>query len=404
MAKIELYRYTHENSEIEDLISEILRLWHKSLCDNYRIFVYPDIDAVALTMQKEIASELESITQNRVRRDLFIPKPSMILSNKNVDISKTRECVLCNLDLSNKVYENCNFDDMIWVNVSTHNTKIINCRFRNTAMIFCDMRYVEVIGGTFGGAFIGWCDLYRAYFQGLVRFAKSTITATSLNHAYFAQGVLIRKDNFLKGELLQQNENTYRLFLVIWDAIRHKNDKIKNDNGKKGEDKINEIVSERYSELEVIYKNFSSSFSSNGFSNDSNWAFVNGKKAERKVYEQQLCGGNRSFCNTIKICLKIIVNKIYDLLFGYGESLVKICMTYILVVIVFTLIYKYEGYIQSFFTAFRISLGNMVGVSSKELENQHSIFLDMLNLIQTTSGILITGIFGFILGNKIRNQ
>ena len=29
---------------------------------------------------------------------------------------------------------------------------------------------------------------------------------------------------------------------------------------------------------------------------------------------------------------------------------------------------------------------------------------DMLNLVQTTIGILLTGIFGFILGNKIRNQ
>ena len=33
-----------------------------------------------------------------------------------------------------------------------------------------------------------------------------------------------------------------------------------------------------------------------------------------------------------------------------------------------------------------------------------SPLVDMLNVIQTTIGIILTGIFGFILGNKIRNQ
>ena len=33
-----------------------------------------------------------------------------------------------------------------------------------------------------------------------------------------------------------------------------------------------------------------------------------------------------------------------------------------------------------------------------------SPLVDILNVIQTTIGILLTGIFGFILGNKIRNQ
>ena len=35
---------------------------------------------------------------------------------------------------------------------------------------------------------------------------------------------------------------------------------------------------------------------------------------------------------------------------------------------------------------------------------QRCTLVDMLNVVQTTIGILLTGIFGFILGNKIRNQ
>ena len=46
----------------------------------------------------------------------------------------------------------------------------------------------------------------------------------------------------------------------------------------------------------------------------------------------------------------------------------------------------------------------MIGASSPELDAIHDFIISVLNLIQTTIGILTTGIFGFILGNKIRNQ
>lgn len=62
-----------------------------------------------------------------------------------------------------------------------------------------------------------------------------------------------------------------------------------------------------------------------------------------------------------------------------------------------------ECNIQDIVQAFIISFKNMVG-SSDDLPLEDNIFLSVLNVIQTTAGILITGIFGFILGNKIRNQ
>ncbi len=45
----------------------------------------------------------------------------------------------------------------------------------------------------------------------------------------------------------------------------------------------------------------------------------------------------------------------------------------------------------------------MAGMDSDILRDV-SPLVDMLNVIQTTIGIILTGIFGFILGNKIRNQ
>jgi hypothetical protein len=45
----------------------------------------------------------------------------------------------------------------------------------------------------------------------------------------------------------------------------------------------------------------------------------------------------------------------------------------------------------------------MAGMDSDVLQGV-SPLVDMLNIVQTSIGIILTGIFGFILGNKIRNQ
>lgn len=53
--------------------------------------------------------------------------------------------------------------------------------------------------------------------------------------------------------------------------------------------------------------------------------------------------------------------------------------------------------------ALSVSLKNMAGMDSDVLQGV-SPLVDMLNIVQTSIGIILTGIFGFILGNKIRNQ
>ena len=132
-----------------------------------------------------------------------------------------------------------------------------------------------------------------------------------------------------------------------------------------------------------------------------------GKKAEREVYWRRMSVSQLLGPECIQQCKlwqKWFVNKVYDAAFGYGESLWKICRTYLVVVFVFTFLYMYKGEIRDFIQAFIISFKNMAGMSSDEIVQRNDIVLNLLNLVQTTMGILITGIFGFILGNKIRNQ
>ena len=81
----------------------------------------------------------------------------------------------------------------------------------------------------------------------------------------------------------------------------------------------------------------------------------------------------------------------------------KMILTYIITVLVFAYIFSEEVSLLKYVEALGISLKNMAGMDSEMLHDV-SPLVDMLNLVQTTIGILLTGIFGFILGNKIRNQ
>ena len=100
---------------------------------------------------------------------------------------------------------------------------------------------------------------------------------------------------------------------------------------------------------------------------------------------------------------KIISNTLSDIFFGYGESMFKMIATYILTVFLFAWIFAENVSLLEYTQALAISLKNMAGMDSETIRGV-SPLVDMLNVIQTTIGILLTGIFGFILGNKIRNQ
>ena len=102
-------------------------------------------------------------------------------------------------------------------------------------------------------------------------------------------------------------------------------------------------------------------------------------------------------------CWRIFTNSLSDLFFGYGESMLKMIITYVFMVFFFAFLFSEEVSPLAYIDALGVSLKNMAGVDSDILYGV-SPFVDMLNVLQTTLGILITGIFGFILGNKIRNQ
>ena len=157
----------------------------------------------------------------------------------------------------------------------------------------------------------------------------------------------------------------------------------------------------RFADAEDIYKTLNGLWMSKGYLGDANWAYIKGKKMERKRMMAELKSKQISFTDKMKNIILIAWNFLSDMMFGYGESMRKMILTY--VVMVFVYYASSEVSIVNYTQAIGISFKNMVAMSSDQVSGI-SPFIDFLNMVQTTIGILITGIFGFILGNKIRNQ
>ena len=296
------------------------------------------------------------------------------------------------IDLSGEKLDKIDFSGCTLERVNFKGCEMVHCRFRNAKIMWSDFRYAEIQHGTFEGAQIDFCDFYRAFIDGVVIFNGSIFANCSLNKTYLGDCAVIRKENLKDFRILQQNKEEYTRFLVDWHT--YGTGERTNDVNVKSEWNPQAAVDARWADAEVIYKNFNALWTGKGYIADGNWAYVQGKRMERMRLVSDF-----KFANIVKI----ITNFLSDILFGYGESMTKMILTYILTVFLFAWAFTENVSLLEYSQAFAISLKNMVGMDSELLQDV-SPLVDMLNVVQTTIGILLTGIFGFILGNKIRNQ
>ena len=305
------------------------------------------------------------------------------------------------IDLSGEKLEKIDFTGCTLERVNFKGCEMVHCRFRNAKISWSDFRYAEIQHGTFEGAQIDFCDFYRAFIDGVVIFSGSSFANCSLNKTYLGDCAIIRKENLRDNRILQQNKEEYRKFLVDWHT--YGTGERTNDLNVKSDWNPQAAVDARWADAEVIYKNLNALWSGKGYIADGNWAYVQGKRMERWRMISQMRDKSLNWLKKGANIWHICTNFMSDLFFGYGESMTKMIVTYILTVFLFAWAFTENVSLLEYSQAFAISLKNMVGMDSDILQDV-SPLVDMLNVVQTTIGILLTGIFGFILGNKIRNQ
>ena len=321
---------------------------------------------------------------------------------ENLELNKLIEKKeIIGVDFSGQRLEGVDFSGCRLERVSFKQCELVHCRFRKSTIVWSDFRYAKIENGTFEDATVDFCDFYRAFIDGVVIFNNSQISNCSFNKTYFGDSAVIRRRQLVDGRILQQDVDAYRKFLTEWHM--YGTGERKNDVGAVSDWSADEALKTRWDEAEEIFKNFNALWTSKGFVADGNWAYVKGRRMERHRMIAELLRSNVGFKRKVVNLFHITTNIISDILFGFGESMTRMILTYIVTVFLFAWVFTSNISLLEYGEALAISLKNMAGMDSDALHNV-SPLVDMLNIVQTTLGIVMTGIFGFILGNKIRNQ
>lgn len=356
------------------------------------------------------ASEIQSLIATKQLRDLDFGGMTL----EGLDFSG---CTLVNVNFKNATLRHCRFDEAVLdscdfdhsgyaaeptlKSVSFKKAAMENCRFRYANIAWSDYRYARINNATFEDSTVDFCDFYRCFFEGVVLFKHAAFSNCSFFNTYFGDGANIRRENLFRDRIIQQDKQAYTKFLVDWHdfgtGVRT------NDRREVSDWSPDASVKARWADAEDIYKTLNGLWAGKGYIADANWAYVQGRRMERRRMMSQMSDSSVKTGTKIANVWRIIGNSLSDLFFGYGESMFKMILTYIITVLVFAFVFSEEVSLLKYVEALGISLKNMAGMDSEVLHDV-SPLVDMLNLVQTTIGILLTGIFGFILGNKIRNQ
>ena len=339
------------------------------------------------------------------------------LSGMNLEGLDFSGCTITNVNFKNARLQHCRFDEAVMDScdfdhsgpadeptlrsVSVRKAKMDNCRFRYAYIVWSDFRYARINQGTFEDAVVDFCDFYRCFMEGVIIFRHALFSNSSFYNTYFGDAANIRRENLRDGRIIQQNKKLYTKFLVDWHnygtGVRT------NDGSRVSDWSPDKSVKARWSDAEDIYKTLNGLWAGKGYIADANWAYVRGRRMERRRMMADMSNPEVKWYTKVANCWHIFTNTLSDTMFGYGESMLKMIVTYVLTVFFFAFLFSEEVSPLAYLDALGVSLKNMAGVDSEVLSGV-SPLVDMLNVLQTTLGILITGIFGFILGNKIRNQ
>jgi len=271
---------------------------------------------------------------------------------------------------------------------SFKDAKIYKTKFRNANVETCDFRYADVIDCTLQCAYFKYTDFYRTAFKGITVFQDCKIESSSLNYVSFETFCLTR-DNLLENKsgaaLVQENEEVYRDFLGKW---------IRLDNVKNEMTIVDDGLAQKFREAERIYRQLSALWEEKGHSRDADWAYVRGKRMERKRlwYESK----DHIFKNRVNAAF----NWLSDVVLGYGVSMSKIFISYFVLIIIFTLLYMHFREAETVADNIRFSIFYTIGGDIDE----KSPIVHSLAMLQVGLGMLLTGFLGFVVANKVRKS
>jgi hypothetical protein len=309
-------------------------------------------------------------------------------------------------DLTGTSFRGCTIRD-----ANFSGAKLSRATFRDGDLRWCDFRYTNIEQCTFQSAYLFGCDFYRAEFIGITVFEEAHLEGVSLYLANL-EGAGLRREN-LGGRILQENPSLFAEFHRQFSHL--------------GPLEVQHYLARGYLEAAGIYRALVGAWTARGLLRDASWAYVRLKRMETLTYSPRRSwliyapvvhgesSGSQTFLSKSGLAARYLplylVNLFVDAVCGFGESLWRVIVSFLVLLLGGALFYQISqsvidasgSVVGSFSENLLFSLGNLVSVSFDNLQPADRLARFML-AAQSLLGIMLVGLFGFILGNKIRHS
>lgn len=279
-----------------------------------------------------------------------------------------------------------------------------NASFDNAILYNAHLEEVMLTGASLAGA-----DLREAHLRdvALSSLAAGGLQGAKLYQTYFGGILSLRYTQLLSDEYDRRSAST------VWEDTEN-----------------------RYDEAAAVYKSLKGYFEDAGDYEAANWAYAHEQTMRKLIFApewarwmypqrrtwQPDANGKEHFRPNTFEWFGLALS---DMLAGYGQSLVKPLIWLILVNLAFALIYQWFGMITTmpgcsvtdlrvnpiagcaptarFIDALMFSIGAMTTIDVGTVQPYLS-HVGLVAAIEALLGIALTGLFGFVLGHKLRNS
>lgn len=376
--------------------------------------------------------DLSQIDENDFRSICFdnYTLKDVVFSRFNPDCDRRRHlfnlsfkgATLLGVSFAQARMQQCNFDESNIQSVDFFLSELEFCRFRDSVANRVDFRYSHVIDCTMGRFDVNLGDFYFCSFKGCTNFIGSRFVNCSFTCSSF-ENACIRLDNIPEG-IVQQHSKVYTEEIIQskdWHkynpcaTISQMNEKVM-----KGNTLENRI--ELAKESMDFYRQISGTFAGKGLNRDSNRAYREAKKCERRYHGRTLKAlwkgeiekskdGRGKYYHFLKYMRTWI-----QWAFGYGYIWWAAVIWFVAMVVIYGIIAIFGKEDQVSYT--HCSTGTVDSSEVSDIESlcyslynsmsPHDGFCHLVNLpwasFESIAGVLIIGFLGFIIANNIRND
>jgi hypothetical protein len=308
---------------------------------------------------------------------------------------------LQNIEMRKCTFENCSF-----AGAEIHAVAFRESKFKN-----CDFRYASFRNTTFMEATIGGCDFYRTTFEGNNVFERSAIEHSSF-HLAAISGTDLRREN-LRTAIVQEDVDKFMAFLEHFKTVP--------------QERMAHIAAMGPREAVDTYRAFSGLWTGRGYLGDATWAYVRARRLEVQcdlpplswnapvhdaVLRNAAAPARRDRYLAVLMGLKRALPAfLMDAICGFGSSLARVVGTALFMLLFFAIIddafhlltrVDNPMMIPSLTDCLNFSLHSMIAASSDVVHIKPSY--EFIPTLETAIGLGLVGLFGFVLGNSVRNS